>query len=65
MIRRIKEVGVRHKVIIIITHSDTEIEKKRRNNKVIFDRDRYGKYNEAYSATQNTVKNVVVHSKSY
>lgn len=63
MIRWIKEVEIKHKVIVIITHSDIETGNKGRNNKLTFDCDKCGKFKEVDNATQVLLKNVVVHSK--
>lgn len=56
VIRWIKEVGTRNKVIVIITLSDTETRKIWRNNKVIFDCDKDGKYKDTNSETQSETK---------
>ena len=44
--RWIREVGIRNKVTIIITCSDTKICKRGKSDKVIFSCDRGGKYKE-------------------
>lgn len=62
-IRWIKEIEIRNKVTIVITHSNTKISKRGRNNKVIFSCDEGGKYKETDSRTQSVTKNAVVHSK--
>lgn len=53
IIRWIKEVEIRNNVTIIITHSDIEISKRRRNNEVIFRCAKCRKYKNTDSETQN------------
>ena len=47
----IKEVGIRNKVIVIITRSNTESGKRGRSNKLIFDCDKCKKYKDTDSGT--------------
>ena len=51
--RWIREVGIRNRVTVIITRSDTKTDKRERSDKVIFGCDRGGKYKEEDSETQS------------
>lgn len=55
MIRWNKEIGIKNKVIVIITRSDIETDKRGRSNKVIFGCDRW-KYKDTDSGTQSETK---------
>ncbi|XP_058732804.1 uncharacterized protein LOC131604376 [Vicia villosa] len=52
----IREVGIRNKVTVIITHSDTKTGKRGRSNKLIFGCDKGGKYKKTDSETQSASK---------
>ncbi|XP_058769031.1 PKS-NRPS hybrid synthetase cheA-like, partial [Vicia villosa] len=52
----IKEVGIRNKVTVIITRSDTKTGKRGRSDKLVFRCDRGGKYKKSDSETQSASK---------
>ncbi|XP_058760410.1 PKS-NRPS hybrid synthetase cheA-like [Vicia villosa] len=52
----IKEVGIRNKVTVIITRSDTKTSKRGRSDKLVFGCDRRGKYKKTDSETQSASK---------
>jgi len=52
----VRGIGIRNKVIVIITRSDSEIGKRGRSNKLILGCDKGGRYKRAESLTQSAMK---------